>query len=124
MGLRVHAFLGALARWVVLVGLALIPTVIVVVTYRKLRGQPLWSLSDIPVAAEVTLCLAWLSLLLATNERLQALANGSLPSEFATAALASAVAATAVVCGYQSIALLRHFLGLDADPSVTVPTPV
>ena len=41
MGFKFYAFVFALLRWMALVALALAPTVIVVVCYRKVRSQPL-----------------------------------------------------------------------------------
>ena len=115
MGFKFYAFVFALIRWMALVALALVPTIIVVVTYRKLRGEPLWSWSDVPVAAEVTLCLAWLSLLLMSHETFLGFASGSVGSELAAAAAAAGFAAIPVVFGYESITVLRRVLGLS-DP--------
>jgi dolichyl-phosphate-mannose--protein O-mannosyl transferase len=109
MGFKVYAFAFALVRWVALVALALVPTIIVVVAYRKFKGQPLWSLKDVPVAAEVTLCIAWLSLLAMSYETFR---SGMLASDLTAAVAAACFAAIPVVCGYESIAALRRVVGL------------
>ena len=115
MGFKFYAFVFALVRWVALVALALVPTIIIVVIYRKLRGEPLWSLRDVPVAAEVTLCLAWLSLLVMSHETLQGIFGGTLGMELAATVAAAAFAAIPVVFGYGSIEVLRRVLGLDRE---------
>jgi len=112
MGIKVTAFAFAFIRWVSLVALALVPTIIVVVAYRKWRGEPLWSLADLPVAAEVTLCLAWLSGLMMTLEIVEREAGAVLGSHMAIAAVASLVAAVPVMIGHYEIEILRRRLGL------------
>ena len=112
MGFKFYAFVFALLRWMALVALALAPTVIVVVCYRKVRSQPLWSLSDVPAAAEVTLCLAWLSLLLMSHETVRGLGDGSFGTDLAVAAAAAIFSAIPVVLAYETIAGLRRVLGL------------
>ena len=112
MGFKFYAFLFALLRWMALVALALAPTIVVVVCYRKWRGLPLWSIHDIPVAAEVTLCLAWLSLLVMSHETAQRFIGGSMGMDVAAVAAAAMFSAIPVIFAYGSIEALRRVLGL------------
>ncbi len=112
MGFKFYAFVFALMRWTALVALALAPTIIIVVCYRKWRGEPLWSINDIPVAAEVTLCLAWLSLLVMSHETARSVIGGSWQMDLTAVAAAAMFSAVPVVIGYGSIDALRHVLGL------------
>lgn len=119
MGFKVYAFVFALVRWVALVALALVPTLIVVVAWRRWRGQPLWSLSDLPAAAEVTLCLAWLSLLMTMDEVIRAHAGASPGVYVAAVITAAAVSSLPVMLAYGKIEDLRRILGLagpQTDP--------
>jgi len=110
MGMKLTAFGLALIRWTALVALAVVPTVLVVVAYRKWRGLPLWSLQDLPAAAEVTLALAWLSLLMNAHEMLLAHWSG-LPGGPVWALLAAAVVAAApAAVALEQIATLRRLL--------------
>jgi hypothetical protein len=115
MGIKVTAFVFALVRWVSLVALALVPTLLVVVVYRKWRGEPLWKLSDLPVAAEVTLCLAWLSGLMMSLDLVQREAGLLLGSHLAIAAAASLIAAVPVMIGHYEIEILKRRLGLSGS---------
>jgi hypothetical protein len=110
MSIKVTAFALAFMRWVALVALALVPTIIVVVAWRKLRGEPLWSLKDLPVAAEVTLCLAWLSVLLGMLDMLKAHADGW--PALAIVAAAAVGAACPAAFGLSQIDELRRVIGL------------
>jgi hypothetical protein len=110
MSIKITAFLFELFRWAALVALALVPTIILVVAYRSWRGEPLWSMKDIPLAAEVTLCLAWLSLLMTLFEGIGVhLGHGVLPQLGATVA-AALLASIPVAIGYQSIGEVRRML--------------
>ena len=111
MSFKLWSFWFALTRWVALVALALIPTVVAVVAYRWWRGRELWSMADLPVAAEVTLCLAWLSMLTATNELLLSRLDPSVWSGLEAAALASVVSAIPVAFAYREIERMRRVFG-------------
>lgn len=114
MSMKVYAFGLALSRFVALVVLALLPTIILVVAYRKCKGLPLYSLADIPAAAEVTVCIAWISLLTVAADMI-AIHLGGLPlhMHFAATALAAALAAVPVGVSSAEIARLRERLGVD-----------
>lgn len=111
MEFKVYAFVLALVRWMVLVALALVPTVIVVALYRHWRRQPLWSLDDIPAAAEVTLCLAWLSMLVTLDELLQPFVAVGATATISAAILVASAAAVPVILGYRQIEAVRRILG-------------
>lgn len=115
MSFKLTAFAFALFRWIALVALALIPTIIAVVAYRGLRREPLWTLRDLPVAAEVTLCLAWLSVLLSIDELILIQTGGSMT--LLAAVVATLMAAIPVAVGLKQIEELRGILGLDRDVS-------
>lgn len=106
---RLAGFCVLLFRWLALVALALVPTVIVVVAYRQLKGEPLWTMSDLPLAGEVTLCLAWLSILFATQDLL--CIHAGVSSSLWTAIAASIIAAVPIGLGLSQIDELRRVLG-------------
>ncbi|MGQ0674270.1 MAG: hypothetical protein ACT4N2_15525 [Hyphomicrobium sp.] len=110
MEFKLTAFGLALARWMALVALALVPTVIVVALYRRWRRQPLWSLDDIPAAAEVTLCLAWLSVLITFDEMLRPYVAEGAVATVSAAVLVAAAAAGPVMLGYRQIEAVRCML--------------
>ena len=111
MSIKLWGFWFALTRWVALVALAVVPTVIGVVAYRWWRGRELWSMADIPVAAEVTLCLAWLSMLTAANEILQSHLDPSVWTGLEVAAAAGLVCAIPVAFAYQEIDRMKRVFG-------------
>lgn len=113
MSMKVYAFGFALVRFVALVVLALLPTIILVVAYRKWTGRPLWSLADIPAAAEVTVCLAWVSVLTVAAETIsRKLAGMPLTVQFAAAVAAAVLAAIPLAVSSAQIARLRQRLGV------------
>ena len=111
MSFKLWSFWFALARWVALVALALIPTVVAVVAYRWWRGRELWSMADLPVAAEVTLCLAWLSMLTAANELLRSHFGPTILSGFEAAVVAGLVCAVPVAFAYREIDRMKRVFG-------------
>ena len=114
MGIKAYTFGFAMLRWIALVALALLPTIILMVAYRKYRGEPLWTLADLPVAAEVTLCLAWVSFVSFAAERLHVCFSPGLTVQVLATVAASLVGAIPVMIGYYEIAELRRRLGLEA----------
>lgn len=119
MSMKGYAFGFALVRFVALVVLALLPTIILVGAYRTWAGRPLWSLEDIPSAAEVVVCLAWVGVLTVAADTISRhLAGMSLWVQFAAMVAAAAFAAIPLALASAEIARLRERMGL------ATPVPV
>ena len=111
MGFKIWTFWFALARWIALVALALVPTLVAVVAYRWWKGRKLWSMEDLPVAAEVTLCLAWLSSLFAANEILLGRLEQSPLGSMGVAVLTGVVCAVPVALASIEIDRMKRAFG-------------
>lgn len=112
MRFKLWTFWFSLLRWVALVALVLLPTALVIVAYRWMRGRELWSMADLPVAAEVTLCIAWLSLLFATHELICA-HFGLSPDSSPVIWGAAIFCAVPVGLAYKEIERLKRVFGKD-----------
>ena len=114
MSLKLWTIGFTFTRWLALVALALLPTALIVVTYRWYRGRPLWTMADLPVAVEVTTCVAWIAMLMATHGLLMQYASIEYSSD-TLAVIASIICAVPLALAYDEIERLNRVLGPQPD---------
>ena len=114
MSLKFWTFGFTVTRWIALVALALLPTALIVVAYRWFRGRPLWTMADLPAAVEITTCVAWIAMLMATHGLLLQYFGMQYSTE-TLAAAASALCAVPLALAYDEIERLNRVFGPRPD---------